>query len=295
MGDFLIGPLVGGIIGYITNNIAIKMLFRPLNPIYIGGKRLPFTPGMIPREQERIAKTIAQVIEKELIDPEILKSYLLSQEMCLRIEDKVYTSLKEMSQSTQTVEQFLEDLIGKKTVEHIEEALSEKITTEITKKLNESHLADPIINQLADSVKASIGPMMMFIGEGVVEGIKDKAKDMVQQFIEQKGEGMVQEMVDEQFDTVKHKPLSEVSERLMQEISKVNYVVIKSYTKIVENNLLEMLQHVRIAEIVESKIKQYEPREMEKLILAVVKKELRAIVWLGALLGALMGIIMNFF
>ena len=41
-------PVIGGIIGLITNGLAIKMLFRPYKEIYIGKFRLPFTPGLIP-------------------------------------------------------------------------------------------------------------------------------------------------------------------------------------------------------------------------------------------------------
>ena len=64
--QFLIGPVIGLIIGYVTNNIAIKMLFRPLKPVYIGKRRVPFTPGLIPKEKERIAKTIGGVVSTEL-------------------------------------------------------------------------------------------------------------------------------------------------------------------------------------------------------------------------------------
>ncbi|MCU0568724.1 MAG: DUF445 family protein, partial [Oculatellaceae cyanobacterium Prado106] len=47
-------PIVGGIIGYFTNDIAIKMLFRPYKALYLGGRKLPFTPGLIPSNQERL-------------------------------------------------------------------------------------------------------------------------------------------------------------------------------------------------------------------------------------------------
>ena len=67
-------PIVGGIIGYFTNDIAIKMLFRPYRALYIGGKRLPFTPGLIPSNQERLAKRIADTIMGSLLTPDELKN-----------------------------------------------------------------------------------------------------------------------------------------------------------------------------------------------------------------------------
>jgi len=66
-------PVAGGIIGYFTNDIAIKMLFRPYQAIYIGKRQLPFTPGLIPRNQERLAKRISDTIMGSLLTPEELQ------------------------------------------------------------------------------------------------------------------------------------------------------------------------------------------------------------------------------
>lgn len=67
-------PVVGGIIGYFTNDLAIKMLFRPYRPLYIAGRRLPFTPGLIPSNQERLAKRIADTIMGSLLTPAELQN-----------------------------------------------------------------------------------------------------------------------------------------------------------------------------------------------------------------------------
>jgi uncharacterized membrane protein YheB (UPF0754 family) len=66
-------PVVGGIIGYFTNDLAIKMLFRPYRPLYIGGRKLPLTPGLIPANQERLAKRVADTIMGSLLTPEELQ------------------------------------------------------------------------------------------------------------------------------------------------------------------------------------------------------------------------------
>jgi uncharacterized membrane protein YheB (UPF0754 family) len=66
-------PVLGGIIGYFTNDIAIKMLFRPYRAIYIGGRRVPFTPGLIPANQERLAKNISNTIMGSLLTPDELQ------------------------------------------------------------------------------------------------------------------------------------------------------------------------------------------------------------------------------
>ncbi|WP_407658294.1 DUF445 domain-containing protein [Lusitaniella coriacea] len=65
----IIPPLAGGIIGYFTNDIAIKMLFRPYKALYLGKRRLPFTPGLIPRNQERLAQRVSDTIMGSLLTP----------------------------------------------------------------------------------------------------------------------------------------------------------------------------------------------------------------------------------
>jgi uncharacterized membrane protein YheB (UPF0754 family) len=50
------------------------MLFRPYKPIYIGQRQLPFTPGLIPRNQERLAKRIADTIMSSLLTPDELQT-----------------------------------------------------------------------------------------------------------------------------------------------------------------------------------------------------------------------------
>ena len=67
-------PILGGIIGYFTNDLAIKMLFRPYRPIRVGGRTLPFTPGLIPRNQERLSKRVSDTIMSSLLTPEELQN-----------------------------------------------------------------------------------------------------------------------------------------------------------------------------------------------------------------------------
>jgi uncharacterized membrane protein YheB (UPF0754 family) len=65
--------VTGGIIGYYTNDLAIKMLFRPYRAIKIGQFVLPFTPGLIPRNQARLAQRISNAIMRSLLTPEELQ------------------------------------------------------------------------------------------------------------------------------------------------------------------------------------------------------------------------------
>jgi len=73
---FSIPPVAGAIIGFVTNVIAIRMLFRPLKEIRFLGVKLPFTPGILPKHRHKLAQSIGAMVERELLTPEILRARL---------------------------------------------------------------------------------------------------------------------------------------------------------------------------------------------------------------------------
>ncbi len=64
---YLIPPLLGAFIGYVTNYIAIRMLFRPLKPWRIFGLRLPLTPGIIPSKRGELAQKMGDMVGDHLL------------------------------------------------------------------------------------------------------------------------------------------------------------------------------------------------------------------------------------
>ncbi|PID71517.1 MAG: hypothetical protein CSB34_06915 [Desulfobulbus propionicus] len=60
-------PVIGAFIGYLTNRIAIRMLFRPLHPWYIFGIRVPMTPGVIPSKRHALAENIGEMVGEHLL------------------------------------------------------------------------------------------------------------------------------------------------------------------------------------------------------------------------------------
>ncbi|GHV95681.1 hypothetical protein AGMMS50293_20010 [Spirochaetia bacterium] len=78
---FAVPPLAGALIGFVTNVIAIRMLFRPLCEIRVFGIRLPFTPGILPRQRHKLAESIGAMVERELLTPELLRQRLRREEV----------------------------------------------------------------------------------------------------------------------------------------------------------------------------------------------------------------------
>ncbi len=74
---FLI-PLIGGVIGYITNYIAVKMIFRPKNAIKIGPFKIQ---GLIPKRKSELASSVAKTVETNLISTTDVKEKIMELEL----------------------------------------------------------------------------------------------------------------------------------------------------------------------------------------------------------------------
>ncbi|MBD3343954.1 MAG: DUF445 family protein [Chitinivibrionales bacterium] len=63
-------PIISGLIGWLTNYIAVKMIFRPRKPVTILGIRFQ---GLIPKRKSELARKIGETVEKELISHRDIK------------------------------------------------------------------------------------------------------------------------------------------------------------------------------------------------------------------------------
>jgi uncharacterized membrane protein YheB (UPF0754 family) len=73
---WLVPPLLGALIGYVTNYIAIRMLFRPLRPWRLFGLRLPLTPGIIPSKRGELAQRMGEMVGSHLLTAEDVRQTL---------------------------------------------------------------------------------------------------------------------------------------------------------------------------------------------------------------------------
>lgn len=117
----LAAPVIGAIIGYCTNWLAVKMLFRPREEKYIGRFRVPFTPGVIPKGKKRLANAVYNVINDQLLTEDAVKGKLLSDDMVNMIKTSVNERAEELkNDETATVG----TLIGKAAASQPENLVS---------------------------------------------------------------------------------------------------------------------------------------------------------------------------
>ncbi|WP_158306370.1 DUF445 domain-containing protein [Caldalkalibacillus thermarum] len=108
----LIMVLIGALIGGLTNLIAVKMLFRPHQPVYIGRWKVPFTPGLIPKRKAELAAQLGKLVSSELLTPEVLQQKLLDPAFKQEIIHWLQQEIDRWLQRGEDVETLAKDLLG---------------------------------------------------------------------------------------------------------------------------------------------------------------------------------------
>ena len=122
----LISVGVGATIGYVTNYIAIKMLFRPYKPIKLGEITI-FPQGIIPREKKALAKKVGEVVRDYILSEEEIRKIVTSEEVRKEIEN--FLDEKINSLLDKDIQEFLtKEEIAEKFADIIENIVQEKFS-----------------------------------------------------------------------------------------------------------------------------------------------------------------------
>ena len=154
------GPIIGAIIGYCTNYIAVKMLFYPRKEIHIWGHKLPFTPGAIPKGKDRLAKAIGGVVSGTLLTEKDIKDKLLSPE----IEQVLSVNLKS------SISKFIS---SEEEYKSLKDSLTENLTDRVTYAVQNMNLPEVITKEGGRIIKEKTDGTMLalFVSDELLASI----------------------------------------------------------------------------------------------------------------------------
>ncbi len=290
---YLIPPVLGAVIGYLTNDLAIRMLFRPHHPHYLWGFKLPFTPGLIPKEKGRLAFSIAEAINENLLDKETVEKNLLSEDMLAKIAQGVDSFFDKQSENQETVWQFASRFIPAESIGQIATSTADKFSNKVAQKIADSDLGRTISHKVVEYVMQKLSSNMGLLG-AFGSALAEPAENLLAKHLdvilrENSGE-IVHDMVGDQVANFLETPMCNFFKGKEETRAQVKEMLLSAYKSIITDHLPKVLEAIDLRKIVEDRIKEMDVEEMERLILQVMKKELRAIIWLGALLGGVIGL-----
>ena len=300
--SFLIGPLSGGLIGYFTNWLAIKMMFRPHKAKYFLGIKIPFTPGLIPKERGRIAEAIGSSISENLMNREVLEKNLLSDDMLFKLGETYDTFISKQKVNTETLRSFLYHFITTQDLDKIQSDAGIDLAAQIHSRLVDSNLG----NMLAHvAVEHAISKMenslfgVAFNAEQFLILLQEPAEHLlskqINQIISDNSEVIITNLIGQESDKLLDTQVCELLKGHDEQLTQLRHILLDGYKQIISVHLPKILSTIDISRIIRERINEMDVDESERIILSVMNKELRAIVWLGALLGCVIGTINSIF
>ncbi len=152
----LILTIVGGLIGWITNILAIKLMFRPINPIKIPILNIEIL-GLIPKRKNEIATNIGEVISNELLSMDDILDQALNnnsngESFNSHITDKVKNIINEKLNVIpmpfrMMASPYIDDILNKEVPSAINE-ISSDLLNKAKENVNIQAIVEEKINEL---------------------------------------------------------------------------------------------------------------------------------------------------
>ena len=307
--SYIIAPLTGGVIGYITNAIAIKMLFRPHTEKRLFGMKIPFTPGIIPKRKGKIAASLGGAISENLMNKDVLEKNLLSEEMVNKIQTAITEFFEKQKNNSETLRQFLLHYLTAEDVDNIFSNVKTELSGQIASKLEDTQLGDQIADVAAkhvtdkirsDGIELNIpGLLARLIGPKLWNKLADLLESPIKRFLSKNinqmlarnGKEIAGNLITNEITTLENTPVKTLLKGKDPQIEQFIGGVVSIYKMVISSYLPKILSAIDIPKTIEDRVNEMDISETEEIIFQVMDKELKAIVWLGALLGVVMGCI----
>ena len=271
------------------------MLFRPHQAKYIMGVHVPFTPGIIPKEKARMAGAIGKAVSENLMNREVLEKSLLSDEMLTKIGQAIDEFVTTQSTNNETIEEFARHYLSEDDITAMRKNVTDGVVKMVTAKLQDSNMGGSIahmatqhvMEKTRNSLAGRLGAEMIL--QPIAQLIEGVLAKHINEILRNNSQQMVQDLVMKESDDLMGMTMSQLTTGHDEQVAQIKSGIMSAYRVIITEHLPRILQDIDISGIIEQRINDMEMAEAEAIILDVMKKELRAIIWLGALLGSIMG------
>jgi len=302
---FVIPPVAGAFIGYVTNVIAIRMLFRPLNEKRIFGIRLPFTPGILPRKRKNLAANIGSMVERELLTATIIRERLSREDVQEKLKSSIsFFTANILENTPKKLSSGSEKILAEK-IPSVLEKVYPVFSAAIMEFLNQADIRREIESKgrvilrsiilklntfqrfvlSAGQYDQTLDEKMPEIINDLTSGIKNiLQEDRVKNSIVGTVSNSLKVMIGE--DT---KIINDILEISANDKIKLDNYILEKLTTAVDRQIENILSSINIKTLVSDRIDSLDMLKVERIILDVLSNQLKYVELFGGILGFLMG------
>jgi len=285
---YLAGPVIGAIIGYFTNYLAVKMLFRPRRAKYLFGRQLPFTPGAIPKGKDRLAKAAGEIVANNLVTEADLSDRLLSPALTDAVTDKIMETMDtDLQTSLVALTKSPENYLA------LKEKAADGLTGQIISAVADMGVEAILTDKVGDAIRtwAMSSMLGMFLSDKKIDAITEQMGEKVREFIDDHGREYIRPAVEKKLDQLEIATPTALLEQAEVDRPALREMIADLYRRLVKAGVASITGKIDIAGIIEDKINGMQVEDLEVMVLKVMKKELDTIVNLGALIGLILGLV----
>lgn len=279
--SYLLPPLIGALIGYITNDIAIKMLFRPYEPIMLGRFRLPFTPGIVPRRLKDLALLLGREVEARFFNADDLEILFSSDEFAHAVAENLTDALYDVRTSLCLTMEKLE--ASEEYGGAIRTAKAE-LAARIAQAAAGYDYA-PLIVSAAQSIAEKRGSG----GKNLLISMAPTLSDAIRQYFADSGSETLAPVIEEFLVDFGDRPVNRILTESVPDKALLTAAFQALWLRFMAHSVRPVVESIDVGGMITDKLRDMRPRDVEALVLSVVRREFRYVVWLGALLGAVIG------
>ena len=280
------GPVIGAVIGYFTNYIAVKMLFRPRKEVRLLGVKLPFTPGIIPKRRAELAKAIGNTVGNRLLTKEAVLDVLLRGDAANSAAMEITNAIFESELSIGELSSSLPMPVGTK------EKLSRFIAERLCGALSSFDMGNVIMREARPIIKENLGGIAsMFVSDEMLSSFAEPINEKILAYMSEHIDDVITPAVSCELDKLGENKLYQCLSEVGIENTAVFSAVRALYDKAVREYGEKLLDGFSVSEIIENKINEMDVREVEDMVISTMKRELDAVVRLGALVGFVLGLL----
>ena len=278
------GPVIGALIGAFTNFVAIKMLFRPLKPVYIGRFRVPLTPGIIPKRQEKLADALSDTVYQNFFTNSDIEGIFMSDEMADRFAAGITRRLSELGAED------LSTVLDEKTVWNLKKMIYLKIHTAIF-----SSDIVGIVEQEARKMMGSsdISGLLGFFlqKDDLIEKIAHQAGDQFTDHLMNHDLEIILPVLDGLEAELRSMDLASAASEAGIDQEAIQRSVKAAYLRFMKDAKSAIAEGFHMKQFIYDKIMELDPADIEHHVNSAIKREMNYLVYLGGFLGLIIGII----
>ena len=288
MFKYIAAPLIGALIGYCTNYIAVKMLFRPRHEKYFFGHKVPLTPGAIPKGKTRLAKSVGDVISNHLVTSEDIEGKALNEETETAVTERIMKMLKSDIDSG-----FRAISSSEEEYEMITTNLDYAVTLRMADAVKSINFSDIIKVKGGQIIGEQLGGSMlgMFINLEMIDSILGSISDNIGMYVDDHCYNFLAPEVSRSMEKLRGDNIYDMITSNGVSDEELRAKVRELYRQTIKAVIPELIAKMDIASMVSQKIDDMEVEQLEDMVMEVMSKELTTIVNLGALIGFILGLI----